>query len=169
MALSGERRVNHLKQHRIFDLDCVWIPYGKRMDRVWPSVPLTRLGESGGTECGMADITVKAAYGSVVEEEGQLFIGFAAGEDADEGYVLFRQDVGGGPVWFEASDETFGAEDAIEAVVADPKGFEVTIRPEKRSTYGFAASVAVRVGAGCEDGAEALEALKGMLGALWRG
>ena len=46
----------------------------------------------------MTEITVKAAYGSVVEDEGSLFIGFAAGEDADEGYVLFRQDLGGGPV-----------------------------------------------------------------------
>ena len=116
----------------------------------------------------MADITVKAAYGSVVEDEGQLFVGFAAGEDADEGYVLFRQSLGGGPIWFEASDETFGAEDAIEQIVAGPKGFEVTIRPEKRAAYGFAATVAVRVGPGCEDGAEAVAALKGMLGPLWR-
>lgn len=115
----------------------------------------------------MADITVKAAYGSVVEDEGELFVGFAEGEDADEGYVLFRQPVGGGPVWFEASDETFGAEDAIESVVAGPKGFEVTIRPEKRGAYGFAATVAVRVGPGCEDGSEALAALKAMLGDLW--
>ena len=116
----------------------------------------------------MADITVKAAYGSVVEDEGQLFVGFAAGEDADEGYVLFRQDLRGGPVWFEASDETFGAEDAIEAVVAGPKGFEVTIREDKRAAYGFAATVAVRVGPACDDGAEALAALKEMLGSLWR-
>ncbi|WP_374391616.1 hypothetical protein [Tabrizicola sp.] len=116
----------------------------------------------------MADITVKAAYGSVVEDEGQLFVGFAAGEDADEGYVLFRQPLEGGPVWFEASDETFGAEDAIESAVAGPKGFEVTIRADKRAAYGFAATVAVRVGPGCEDGPEAIEALKGMLGALWR-
>lgn len=115
----------------------------------------------------MADITVKAAYGSVVEDEGELFVGFAEGEDEDEGYVLFRQPVGGGPVWFEASDETFGAEDAIEAVVAGPKGFEVTIRPDKRAAYGFAATVAVRVGPGCEDGAEAIAALKAMLGTLW--
>ena len=115
----------------------------------------------------MADITVKAAYGSVVEDEGELFVGFAEGEDEDEGYVLFRQPVGGGPVWFEASDETFGAEDAIEAVVAGPKGFEVTIRPDKRAAYGFAATVAVKVGPGCEDGAEAIAALKAMLGALW--
>lgn len=116
----------------------------------------------------MADITVKAAYGSVVEDEGQLFVGFAEGEDEEEGYVLFRQPVGGGPVWFETSDETFGAEDAIESVVAGPKGFEVTIRPDKRAAYGFAATVAVRVGPACEDGPEALAALKAMLGALWQ-
>ncbi len=116
----------------------------------------------------MADITVKAAYGSVVEDEGMLFVGFAAGEDEADGYVLFRQPVGRGPVWFEASDETFGAEDAIESVVAGPKGFEVTIRADKRAAFGFAATVAVKVGPGCEDGAEALAALHGMLGALWR-
>lgn len=116
----------------------------------------------------MADITVKAAYGSVVEDEGFLFVGFAEGEDEEEGYVLFRQPVGGGPVWFEANDETFGAEDAIDSVVVGPKGFEVTIRPARRAAFGFAATVAVRVGPGCEDGPEALVALKGMLGALWR-
>lgn len=116
----------------------------------------------------MADITVKAAYGSVVEDEGTLFIGFAEGEDEADGYVLFRQPVGGGPVWFEASDETFGAEDAIESIVSGPKGFEVTIRPSMRPAFGFAATVAVRVGPGCEDGAEALDALKAMLGDLWR-
>lgn len=116
----------------------------------------------------MADITVRAAYGSVVEDEGQLFIGFAEGEDGDEGYVLFRQALSGGPVWFEASDETFGAEDAIVAVVSGSKGFEVTIRPEKRAAYGFATTIAVRVGPGCEDGPETLAALQGMLGDLWR-
>lgn len=116
----------------------------------------------------MADITVKAAYGSVVEDEGQLFIGFAEGEDEDEGYVLFRQPIDGGPVWFEASDESFGAEDAIESVVAGPKGFEVTIRADKRAAFGFAATVAVRVSPGCEDGPEALAALKGLLGDLWQ-
>ncbi|MGL4236578.1 hypothetical protein [Tabrizicola sp.] len=117
----------------------------------------------------MADITVKAAYGSVVEDEGQLFVGFAEGEDEEEGYVLFRQPVGGGPVWFEVNDESFGAEDAIEAVVAGTKGFEVTIRPGKLAAFGFAATVAVRVGPACEDGEAAVEALKGMLGGLWRG
>lgn len=116
----------------------------------------------------MADITVKAAYGSVVEDEGRLFIGFAEGEDEEENYVLFRQPVGGGPIWFEVGDETFGAEDAVASVIAGPKGFEVTLRPEKRAAYGFAATVAVRVGSGCEDGPEAVSALKGLLGDLWQ-
>lgn len=116
----------------------------------------------------MADITVKAAYGSIVEDDGFLFIGFAEGEDEDEGYVLFRQPIGGGPIWFEATDETFGAEDSVESVVAGPKGFEVTVSADKRAAFGFAATVAVRVGPGCEDGAEALIALQTMLGALWR-
>ncbi len=116
----------------------------------------------------MADITVKAAYGSVVEDEGLLFIGFAEGEEEDEAYVLFRQPVAGGPVWFESSDESFGAEDAIERVVAGPKGFEVTIRADKRAAYGFAATVAVRVGPACDDGPEALAALQDMLGDLWQ-
>jgi hypothetical protein len=116
----------------------------------------------------MADITIKAAYGSVVEDEGLLFVGFAEGEEEDEAYVLFRQPVGGGPVWFEASDETFGAEDAIESVIVGAKGFEVTISADRRAAFGFAGSVAVRVGPGCEDGPAALAALKGMLGPLWR-
>lgn len=117
----------------------------------------------------MADITVKAAYGSVVEEEGVLFVGFAEGEDEEEAYVLFRQPVGGGPVWFEVNDESFGVEDAVEKVVAGPKGIEVTIRPGKTAAFGFAATVAVRVGPGCEDAEPALEALRGMLGPIWQG
>lgn len=116
----------------------------------------------------MADITVKAAYGSVVEDEGFLFVGFAEGEDEEENYVLFRQPLGGGPIWFEVGDESFGAEDAVETVIAGPKGFEVTVRPEKRAAFAYAATVAVRVGPGCEDGAEALAALKGLLGPLWQ-
>ena len=113
----------------------------------------------------MADITIKAAYGSVVEDEGSLFVGFAEGEDADEGYVLFRQDLGGGPIGFEASDETFGAEDGVESVTLGPKGLEIALAPDKRAAFGFAGTVAVRIGAGCEDAAPALEALRGMLGA----
>ncbi len=117
----------------------------------------------------MADITVKAAYGSVVEDEGFLFIGFAEGEEEDESYVLFRQPVGGGPVWFEVNDEGFGAEDAVAGVTVGPKGFEVAIKPELAVAFGWATGVEVKVGPRCEDGEAALEALREMLGALWPG
>ena len=117
----------------------------------------------------MADITIKAAYGSVVEDEGFLFIGFAAGEDEAEGYVLFRQPVSGGPVWFEANDESFGAEAAVETVTAGAGGFEVKIRPELAPTFGYATTVAVKIGQGCEDAAPTLAALQEMLGDLWEG
>jgi hypothetical protein len=116
----------------------------------------------------MADVTVKAAYGSVVEDEGLLFVGFAEGEDEEEGYVLFRQPIGGGPVWFEVNDESFGAEDAVEKVAAGPKGFEVTIQPEKRAAFGFASTIAVKIGPGCEDAGLALSALRDMLGPIWQ-
>jgi hypothetical protein len=104
----------------------------------------------------------------VVEDEGQLFVGFAEGEDEDEGYVLFRQPVGGGPVWFEVSDEAFGAEDAVEAVTSSAKGIEVALKPALAATFGWARSVAVRIGPDCEDAAPALDALRTMLGAVWR-
>ena len=113
----------------------------------------------------MADVTVKAAYGSVVEDEGCLFIGFAEGEEEDEGYVLFRQPLGGGPVWFEVNDEAFGAEEAIGLVTAGPKGLEIALLPEKAAAFGWAGSVAVKIGPGCEDADAALTALREMLGA----
>jgi hypothetical protein len=118
----------------------------------------------------MADITVKAAYGSVVEddEDGLLFIGFAEGEDEDENYVLFRQALGGGPIWFEVGDESFGAENAVQAVVQGPKGIDITLRPDKAVAFGFATTIAVRIGPGCEDAAPALQALRDMLGDLWQ-
>ena len=116
----------------------------------------------------MADIVIKAAYGSVVEDEGYLFIGFAEGEGEDEPYVLFRQSLSGGPIWFEVSDEGFGAEDAVQAVAAGPKGIEIALDPAKAATFGYAGSVAVRVGQDCEDGAVTLDALRGMLGKVWR-
>jgi len=116
-----------------------------------------------------ADILLRAAYGSVVEDEGQIFAGFAAGEDEEEGYVLFRQPIGGGPVWFEVNDETFGAEEAIDRVTADAKGIQIFLRPECAATFGWAQSVAVRVGPDCEDAAETLAALSDMLGTRWQG
>ncbi len=115
----------------------------------------------------MADITVKAAYGSVVEDEGFLFVGFAEGEGEDEPYALFRQPLAGGPVWLEVNDESFGAEDAVLRITEGPKGFEIALAPAKAAAFGYALTVAVRVGPACEDGAEALAALRGMLGAVW--
>ena len=112
----------------------------------------------------MADIVVKAAYGSVVEDEGMLFVGFAEGDGEDEPYVLFRQPLGGGPVWLEVNDEGFGAEDAVERVVAGPKGLEIGLKAGKAAAFGYAGSVAVWIGPGCEDAAEALAALRAMLG-----
>ena len=119
----------------------------------------------------MADIVVTAAYGSVVEDadEGFLFIGFAEGEDEDEGYVLFRQPLGGGPVWFEVSDEAFGAEEALERVVLGPKGLEITLAADLVATFGYASTVAVLIGSDCEDADPALEALRAMLGDVFEG
>ncbi len=117
----------------------------------------------------MADIVVKALYASVVEddEDGMVFVGFAAGEAEDEDYTLFRQPLAGGPVWFEVNDEAFGAEDALESVVLGLQGIEITLaRP---ASYGWAKSVLVQIGPECEDAAEALAALQAMLGEVWRG
>lgn len=114
----------------------------------------------------MADIVVKAAYGSVVEddEEGFLFIGFAEGEDEDEPYVLFRQPLTGGPVWFEVGDESLGAEDAVEKVVRTAEGLDIHIAPGAVAKIGWAHVISVRIGAACEDAEDALTALEAMVG-----
>lgn len=118
----------------------------------------------------MADIMVKAAYASVVEdpEDGFLFVGFAEGEEEDEAYVLLRQALGGGPVWFELGDEAFGAEDALISARLGAKGLEFALRPEKAAKFGFASSVSVDL-TKCEDKDEALAALREMLGPIWQG
>lgn len=115
----------------------------------------------------MADITINAAYGSVVEDEGLLFIGFAEGEEEDEGYVLFRQPINGGPIWFEVNDEGFGAEDAIDVVVADSKGIEIVLKPGLTAKFGWASLIAVRITPATEDGVNSLAALVQMLGSIW--
>ena len=92
----------------------------------------------------------------------------AEGKGEHEGHIdaheLRRQPVGGGPVWFEIGDESFGAEDAVQSVVQDPKGITVTLDPDKAAAFGFARTVAVRIGPGCEDAEPALLALRDMLG-----
>jgi hypothetical protein len=114
----------------------------------------------------MADVTIRAAYATVAEDEGQRFIGFV--EKDDEGYALFRQPLGGGPVWFELNDEDFGAEDALVSVTPSAKGLEVVLHPALAPRFGWAASVMIRTGAACEGGEAAQASLKAMLGAIWR-
>lgn len=118
----------------------------------------------------MADIVVKAAYASVVEDEedGLLFVGFAEGEEEDEPYVLFRQPLGGGPVWFEVGDATFGAEDAVQSISQTAKGLEVEICPQSVSKFGWARSIGIRIGPDCEDAEDAILALRAMLPGLWK-
>lgn len=116
----------------------------------------------------MADITVRAAYASVVEDDGQIFVGFAQGEGDDEPYVLFRQPVGGGTVWFEVNDESLGAEDAVDTVQRTAAGLAIRIRPQAVAKLGWARSVDVRIGPRCEDADDALAALRDMLGGTYR-
>lgn len=118
----------------------------------------------------MADITIRAAYASVVEDEdeGFLFVGFAEGEAEDEGYALFRQPLSGGPVWFEVTDESFGAEDALDRVQPGPKGLEITLKPQMAQRFGWASTVAVRAAPGIEGRDEAFAALAAMLGPVWQ-
>ncbi len=118
-----------------------------------------------------ADIEIKAAYASVVEddEDGFLFIGFAEGEEEDEPYVLFRQPLTGGPVWVEVNDETFGAEDAVQSASISPDGLAITIAPDAVAKFGWASAVTIEIGPDCEDAAEALDALRAMLGGLIAG
>lgn len=116
----------------------------------------------------MADVVVKALYASVVEDEGHLFVGFAEGEGEEDPYALFRQPSGGGPVWFEVSDESLGADDAVESVTLSDKGLEIVIAPAKAAKIGWARRVAVRIGPETESAAGALDALRAMLGERFR-
>ncbi|MDO8882410.1 MAG: hypothetical protein U0934_14735 [Pseudotabrizicola sp.] len=116
-----------------------------------------------------ADITIHAAYASVVEddEDGMLFIGFAQGEEEDEPYALFRQPISGGPVWFAVNDEDFGADDAVQSITLDAKGLTVTIRPEHVASFGWAGVVAIRIGPHTEDAEQAITALHDVFGEIF--
>ncbi len=114
----------------------------------------------------MADITINAAYGSVVEDDEHLFIGFAEGEEEDGAYVLFRQSLGVGPVWFEVNDESFGADDAVESVIRGPNGLTITIHPHMIGRFGWAGTVEVSMVQGSDGLDDAVAALRGMAGPL---
>jgi len=117
----------------------------------------------------MADLTIHAAYASVVEDEdeGLLFIGFAQGEEEDEPYALFRQPIGGGPVWFSVNDEDFGAEDAVLSITRDARGLTITLRPEHVASFGWAATIDIRIGPQTEDAAQAIAALHDVFGEIF--
>lgn len=116
-----------------------------------------------------ADITIHAAYASVVEDEedAMLFIGFAQGEEEDEPYALFRQPLAGGPIWFAVNDEDFGADDAVQSITQDAKGLTITIRPEHVASFGWAATIAIRIGPHTEDADLALDALREIYGPVF--
>lgn len=114
----------------------------------------------------MTDVTIRAAYATVAEEDGLRFIGFV--EADEEGYALFRQPLAGGPVWFELNDEDFGDEDALVSVIASDKGLEIALAPAMAPRFGWAGSVSVKADARCEGREEAFAALREMLGAIWR-
>lgn len=114
----------------------------------------------------MADVTIKAAYATLAEDDGFRFVGFV--EEDDEGYALFRQPVDGGPVWFELNDEEFGDEDALLSVTATAKGLQVLLTPGAAPRFGWASSVSVKVSAKCDGRDQAFTALKTMLGDLWQ-
>jgi hypothetical protein len=116
----------------------------------------------------MADIQIKAAYGSVVEEDEDalLFIAFAEGEDEDGSYVVLQQPLEGGPVRLEVNDENFAAEDALESVTLVGDDLLLTIRATKTSKFGFAGTILIGL-AGCEDRDDTLAALRGMLGPIF--
>jgi hypothetical protein len=104
----------------------------------------------------MSELIVKAAYATVAEEDGQVFVGFV--DARDESYALFRQARTGGPVWFEVNDEDFGAEDAVESAALGPGGLVITLHPAKAGRFGYAGRVAIRLKS-CEGAEAALERL----------
>jgi hypothetical protein len=114
------------------------------------------------------DIEIIAAYASVVEDEGTLFVGFPEGEDETDPYVLFRQEVPSGPVWFEMDDEFFGADDAVERLDWAASGFTIHLADSVRARFAHVAVISVALPPDCEDRAEAEVALAGMLGARFR-
>lgn len=110
------------------------------------------------------DVEITAAYASVVEDEGTLFVGFPEGEDETDPYALFRQDVAGGPVWFEMDDELFGADDAVERLVWTAKGLTIHLAVQARPRFAHVATIAITLPKDCEERSEAEAALAQMLG-----
>jgi hypothetical protein len=112
---------------------------------------------------GEADLVVRASLASVTVDDGLRLVGFAEG-DEDEPYALFSQPTGGGPVRLEVNDEVFAAEDAVAGLTVAEGVLTLDIDPGQRAAFGFARSVAIRVGPQTEGLAPAIAALRRMLG-----
>lgn len=118
----------------------------------------------------MADISIKALYASVVEEDedNMLFVGFAQGEDEEEPYVLFRQSLDGGPIWFEVSDEDLGADDAVTELRLTREGLEIDLQGDLVQKLGLVHTFLVKIGPATEDADLAIDALRQMYGPLFK-
>ena len=112
----------------------------------------------------MTDVVVKAVYATVTDEDGARFIGFV--DATEESYAMFRQDLAGGPVWFELNDEDFGADDAVAQASIGPGGLELVLHPALSARFGYARQIAVRLKA-CDGAEAALAALQKMLGPVF--
>ncbi len=108
-----------------------------------------------------ADIEIIAAYCEALDEDGEVLAAFAASDDPDDGYALFRLD--GARLWLEVSDEIFGAHDALEAITVEDARIALVIRPAQVARLGMIRSVEIRPAPGAEDWAEAVALLRRMI------
>lgn len=106
----------------------------------------------------MADIEIVAEYCEALDEPDETFAAFAASEDPEEGYALFRRE--GAKLWTEVSDEIFGAHDALETVEIGEGRIALAIRPALAARFGMIRSVEIRRGRQAEGWDEAVALLR---------
>ena len=114
----------------------------------------------------MSDLALFAAFGSVTEDDGVRVVAFAASEDPEDGYVFVQQDMADptAPLYLEVSDEIFGGHDALQGSVFGEGLITLEIRPDMVMRFGAIDRVQIHLDAGTEGGAEAMAALRVMLG-----
>jgi hypothetical protein len=112
------------------------------------------------------DLTMKAAFASVEEDDGVRVVAFAVSNDPEDGYVFVQQDMAdpAAPLYLEVSDEIFGAYDALESVDFGAGAVTLTIRPALVMRFGAVARVVVQTDAQTQGAEEAIAALKLMVG-----
>lgn len=114
----------------------------------------------------MSDLELHAAFGSVSDDDGARVVAFSASDDPEDGYVFVQQDLTdpAAPLYLEVSDEIFGDYDALAASVITDALITLTIRPDMAMRFGAVDRVLIHVDAATEGGAEAMAALRAMLG-----